>query len=117
MQIEVVLFLLFLPLFKSDYPFRNTSLSWDVRVDDLVNRLTLEEIMVQMSKGGSGPNASPAPGIPRLNIGPKSWNTECLRGDGTSGPATSFPQALGLAATFRYLLILCSFSFQFLLHT
>ncbi|KAJ8314665.1 hypothetical protein KUTeg_006815 [Tegillarca granosa] len=100
MRIDVLLLLLFLPLFKSDYPFRNTSLSWDVRVNDLVKRLTLEEIMVQMSKGGSGPNASPAPGIPRLNIGPKSWNTECLRGDGNSGPATSFPQALGLAATF-----------------
>lgn len=25
-----------------DYPFRNTSLDWDSRVDDLVNRLTLQ---------------------------------------------------------------------------
>ncbi|XP_033741275.1 xylan 1,4-beta-xylosidase-like [Pecten maximus] len=83
-----------------DYPFRNTSLPWDTRVDDLVGRLTLQEIMVQMSKGGSGPKGGPAPPIGRLGIGTYSWNTECLRGDGSSGNATSFPQALGLAATF-----------------
>ncbi|XP_060068513.1 uncharacterized protein LOC132548653 isoform X2 [Ylistrum balloti] len=83
------------------YPFRNTSLSWDTRVDDLVGRLTLKEIMLQMSKGGSGPHAGPAPPIPRLGIGPYSWNTECLRGDVSAGNATSFPQALGLAASFR----------------
>ncbi|OWF39182.1 probable beta-D-xylosidase 7 [Mizuhopecten yessoensis] len=83
-----------------DYPFRNISLPWDVRVDDLVGRLTLEEIMTQMSKGGSGPKGGPAPPIDRLGVGTYSWNTECLRGDGSSGNATSFPQALGLAATF-----------------
>ncbi|XP_061167474.1 xylan 1,4-beta-xylosidase-like [Saccostrea echinata] len=82
------------------YPFRNTSLPWDVRVKDLVSRLTIEEIVVQMSRGGSGPRASPAPAIPRLGIGPFSWNTECLRGDVYAGNATSFPQSLGLAATF-----------------
>jgi beta-glucosidase len=86
---------------SQDYPFRNTSLPWDVRVKDLVGRLTIEEIVVQMSRGGAGPRASPAPAIPRLGIGPFSWNTECLRGDVYAGNATSFPQALGLAATFR----------------
>ncbi|XP_069126379.1 uncharacterized protein [Argopecten irradians] len=85
---------------SADYPFRNTSLPWDTRVDDLVGRLTLEEIMMQMSRGGSGPKGGPAPPINRLGIGTYSWNTECLRGDGSSGNATSFPQALGLAATF-----------------
>ncbi|XP_048769851.1 xylan 1,4-beta-xylosidase-like [Ostrea edulis] len=85
---------------SQDYPFRNTSLPWAVRVRDLVGRLTVEEIVVQMSRGGAGPRASPAPAIPRLGIGPFSWNTECLRGDVYAGNATSFPQALGLAATF-----------------
>ncbi|XP_033741272.1 LOW QUALITY PROTEIN: probable beta-D-xylosidase 2 [Pecten maximus] len=93
-------FLLSLYNAESDYPFRNTSLAWNTRVDDLVGRLTVKEIMFQMSKGGSGPKAGPAPSIPRLNIGPYSWNTECLRGDVSAGNATSFPQALGLAATF-----------------
>lgn len=88
-------------LHVQDYPFRNTSLPWDARVKDLVDRLTIEEIVVQMSRGGSGPRASPAPAVPRLGVGPFSWNTECLRGDVYAGNATSFPQALGLAATFR----------------
>nr|XP_011418650.2 xylan 1,4-beta-xylosidase [Crassostrea gigas] len=87
-------------LHVQDYPFRNTSLPWDARVKDLVDRLTIEEIVVQMSRGGSGPRASPAPAVPRLGVGPFSWNTECLRGDVYAGNATSFPQALGLAATF-----------------
>ncbi|XP_067676793.1 uncharacterized protein [Haliotis asinina] len=83
-----------------DYPFRNTSLPWDVRVEDLVGRLTLEEMQEQMARGGAGTLGGPAPPIPRLGIGPYSWNTECLRGDVEAGNATSFPQALGLAAAF-----------------
>lgn len=85
----------------ADYPFRNISLPWEQRVDDLVKRLTLADVMFQMSKGGAGPQGGPAPAIPRLEIEPYSWNTECLRGDGTAGNATAFPQALGLASTFK----------------
>lgn len=72
-------------------------------MDDLVNRLTLEEIIVQLSKGGGGKQgtSNPSPAIPRLSIGPYQWNTECLRGAVESGNATSFPQAIGLAATFK----------------
>ncbi|XP_041350992.1 probable beta-D-xylosidase 2 [Gigantopelta aegis] len=84
----------------SDYPFRNISLPWNDRVDDLVSRLTMEEIKEQMSCGGRGPKGGPAPAITRLGIKPYSWNTECLRGDVDAGNATSFPQAIGLAATF-----------------
>ncbi len=32
------------------YPFRNTSLSWKDRVDDLVSRLTLDELNDQVFK-------------------------------------------------------------------
>ncbi|CAG5114564.1 unnamed protein product [Candidula unifasciata] len=84
-----------------DFPFWNTSLPWNERVDDLVSRLTLEEIQLQMARGGSGEYGGPAPAIPRLGIGAYNWDTECLRGDAeTAGNATAFPQALGLAATF-----------------
>ncbi|KAI8507872.1 hypothetical protein Bbelb_141120, partial [Branchiostoma belcheri] len=79
--------------------YQNTSLPWQDRVDDLVGRLTMEEVIVQMSRGGAHENG-PAPAIPRLGIPPHQWNTECLRGDPQAGPATAFPQALGLAATF-----------------
>lgn len=78
------------------YPFRDPSLPWDQRVDDLVSRLSLEEIVPQTQ---AGYRVTPSP-IPRLNIKPYVWITECLHGDShTHG--TAFPQAIGLAATFR----------------
>ncbi|XP_041346976.1 xylan 1,4-beta-xylosidase-like, partial [Gigantopelta aegis] len=83
-----------------DYPFRNISLPWEDRVNDLVGRLTLAEVMFQLAKGGFGRFGGPAPAIKRLGIGPYSWNTECLRGDAEAGNATSYPQAIGLAAAF-----------------
>ncbi|XP_053313159.1 uncharacterized protein LOC128474786 [Spea bombifrons] len=82
------------------YPFMDPSLPWDQRVKDLIGRLSLEEMVLQLARGGAGRNG-PAPAIPRLGIKPYSWNTECLRGDVQApGWATSFPQALGLAASF-----------------
>ncbi|KAL3881457.1 hypothetical protein ACJMK2_027899 [Sinanodonta woodiana] len=96
----LVIFLQMTIVVSDDYPFRNVSLSWDERVDDLVKRLTLEEIMFQMAKGGAGSTGGPAPAIYRLNIQPYQWNTECARGDTDAGNATAFPQALGLSAAF-----------------
>lgn len=65
------------PQLKDDiYPFQNTSLSWDERVDDLVSRLTVEEIASQLETRYSGQ----AQGIPRFNILPYSFLNECLRG-------------------------------------
>ena len=84
----------------ADFPFRNISFSWNERVDDLVSRLTIAEITLQMAKGGAGTRGGPAPPISRLGIKAYSWNTECLRGDAQAGEATSFPQAIGLAAAF-----------------
>ncbi|WAR07415.1 BXL2-like protein [Mya arenaria] len=89
----------------ADLPFRNVSLQWNTRVDDLVGRLTLPDIMFQMAKGGAGAQGGPAPAIPRLGIEPWAWNTECLRGDAGAGEATGFPQAIGLAAAFNPQLI------------
>ena len=89
---------LLLSLATADYPFNDWTLSWDERVLDLVTRLTVDEITQQMALGGRGTHA---PAIDRLGIKPYPWGSECLRGDVDAGPATSFPQALGLAATFR----------------
>ncbi|CAH2221937.1 probable beta-D-xylosidase 5 [Pelobates cultripes] len=86
--------------YGQEYPFMDPSLPWDKRVEDLIGRLTLEEMVLQLARGGAGKNG-PAPAIPRLGIKPYSWNTECLRGDVQApGWATSYPQALGLAASF-----------------
>lgn len=82
-----------------NYPFRDTRLSWDKRVDDLVSRLTLEEIQEQMSRGGAG---RPAPHINRLGIQDYQFWTGCNRGDVSApGNATAFPQAIGIAAAFE----------------
>ena len=83
---------------KDSFPFNDPVLSWDERVDDLVERLTLDEITEQMANGGTYTHA---PGISRLGISPYAWDAECISGDVEAGAATSFPMALGLAATFR----------------
>lgn len=66
-----------LTLKDSIYPFQNTSLPLDERVDDLVSRLTPEEIITLL---GSAKYVGQAPGIPRLNISPYNYLNECLRG-------------------------------------
>lgn len=80
------------------YPFLNPTLSWEMRVDDLVSRLTLEEIASQtMAIYGKS-----TPAIDSLGIKPYVWITECIRGEvGTN--TTAFPQSIGLAASFRLL--------------
>src|SRR5678815_5358348 len=75
---------------KKSFPFLNTNLTIEERVNDLVGRLTLDEKISQMM------NASPA--IDRLGIPEYNWWNECLHGVARAGVATVFPQAIGLAA-------------------
>ena len=72
-------------------PYQNQDLPFDVRVNDLVSRMTLEEKVSQMK--------DVAPAIPRLGIPEYNWWNEALHGVARSGLATVFPQAIGLAAT------------------
>lgn len=75
------------------YPFQNPALSTDQRVNDLVDRMTIDEKVAQML------HASQA--IPRLGIPAYNWWNECLHGVGRSEfKVTVFPQAIGMAATF-----------------
>ncbi|MFA0964987.1 glycoside hydrolase family 3 C-terminal domain-containing protein [Roseivirga sp. BDSF3-8] len=75
-----------------DFPFNDTSLPLEERIEDLISRLTLEEKALQMTHN--------TPAIERLNIPPYSYWNEALHGVGRSGIATVFPQAIGLGATF-----------------
>jgi beta-glucosidase len=86
---------------QADYPFRDTSLSDEARIDDLLKRLTLDEKVLLMSDH---------PKIPRLGI-VFSGQVEGLHGLALGGPAnwaargrqpagtTTFPQEKGLGAT------------------
>ena len=58
----------------------------------LVSQMTLEEKMSQM--------LYKSPAIPRLGIYEYNWWNEALHGVARAGTATSFPQAIGMAAMF-----------------
>lgn len=73
--------------------FKNTALPVEIRVKDLVSRLTLQEKVSQMVEN--------APAIERLNIPAYNWWNEALHGVARSGDTvTVFPQAIGMAAGF-----------------
>jgi beta-glucosidase len=75
------------------FPYQNYKLSFEQRVNDLVNRMTLEEKVSQML------NAAPA--IPRLGIPAYDWWNETLHGVArTPYNVTVYPQAIAMAATF-----------------
>jgi len=76
-----------------DEPYLNTKLPLETRVQDLLKRMTLEEKALQMD------NRTPA--IERLKIPAYDWWNEALHGVARAGLATSFPQPIGLAATFN----------------
>jgi len=71
--------------------WQDLSLPFEQRASDLVARLTLEEKISQMMDR--------APAIERLGIRAYNWWNEGLHGVARSGLATSFPQAIGFAAT------------------
>lgn len=76
-----------------EYPFQNPDLDLEVRVNDLIARLTLNE-KVQLMKHQS-------PAIERLGVPAYDWWNEALHGVArTSEKVTVYPQAIGLAATF-----------------
>lgn len=71
------------------FPFRNTSLTVDERVNDLVARMTLQEKADQL--------LYTAPAIPRLGIPSYNWWNEALHGVARAGYATVFPQSITIA--------------------
>ena len=73
--------------------YLNPALPLETRIQDLLGKMTLEEKASQIN------NTSPA--IERLQIHAYNWWNEALHGVARAGLATSFPQPIGLAATFN----------------
>ena len=71
--------------------FQNPDAPFEVRVNDLVSRMTLEEKVSQMLYNAAA--------VERLGIPEYNWWNEALHGVARAGRATVFPQAIGLAAT------------------
>ncbi|MCX6268097.1 MAG: glycoside hydrolase family 3 C-terminal domain-containing protein [Bacteroidetes bacterium] len=72
------------------FPFQNPNLPLQIRVDDLISRMTLPE---KISELGSN-----APGIERLGLKAYNYWNEALHGVMAAG-MTSFPQAIALSST------------------
>ncbi len=78
-------------------PYQDPHLPADVRADDLLARLTLEEKVSLMMNG--------SPAIKRLGIPQFEWWSEALHGIGRNGFATVFPITTALAATWNDALV------------
>ena len=83
-------------------PFQNPHLQAEQRVDDLLQRLTLEE-KTQLMMNGS-------PAIERLGIPHFEWWNEALHGVGRNGFATVFPITMAMAASWDDALLLDVFT-------
>ncbi|MDE6569941.1 MAG: glycoside hydrolase family 3 C-terminal domain-containing protein [Alistipes sp.] len=88
----VVLGLLATAAAAQDEPYKNPALAPEVRAEDLLNRLTLDE-KIGLMKDVSLP-------VERLGIPAYNWWSEALHGVGRAGLATVFPQSIGMAASF-----------------
>ncbi|MET8947889.1 glycoside hydrolase family 3 C-terminal domain-containing protein [Streptomyces sp. NPDC004542] len=74
-------------------PFRDPHLPFAKRIDDLLARLTLDEKVAFLHQF--------APAVERLGVGAFRTGQEALHGVAWMGPATVFPQAVGLGATWN----------------
>lgn len=72
-------------------PFQNPALPIDQRVDDLVNRLSLEEKVTLIN--------ADAKAVPRLGIKKYEYGHEALHGITGPGNFTVFPMAIAIAST------------------
>lgn len=84
--------------FSQTEPYKDYTLSTEVRVDDLLSRMTLDEKMAQL--------LYTAPAIERLGIKEYNWWNEALHGVARSGYATVFPQSITIANSWDEDLIL-----------
>ena len=78
---------------QTDFDFQNSNLPLDTRVNDLLNRLTIQEKISLLQ--------STSEAITRLKIDKYYHGNEGLHGVVKGGRFTVFPQAIALAATWN----------------
>ena len=77
----------------SGWPWQDTTVAPEVRVEQLLQQLTLDEKLSLMVHQN--------PAIERLGLPAYSWWNEALHGVGRAGRATVYPMPIALAATFN----------------
>lgn len=78
---------------QNNFPFQNSNLPLETRVNDLLERLTIEEKVSLL--------ISTAEAIPRLGVENYYHGNEALHGVVKGGRFTVFPQAIALSATWN----------------
>ena len=73
--------------------FLDAAAPFDVRIDDLIDRLTLPEKINQLLHENNA--------VERLGVPAYNWWNEACHGVGRNGRATVFPQVIGLGATWN----------------
>jgi beta-glucosidase len=91
MHILLLIALPILAVSQTKFPFQNTQLSTQERVENLLSEMTVQEKMAQM--------VFTSPAIDRLGIPEYNWWNECLHGVARAGYATVFPQSITIAAS------------------
>jgi beta-glucosidase len=81
----------------ANYPFQDSELKLDRRIEDLASRLTLEEKIGQMLHESRA--------VDRLGVPAYNWWNEACHGIARNGRATVFPQVIGLGATWNRSLV------------
>jgi len=75
-----------------DFPWYNPDLSFQERLHLLIDEMTIEEKISQLTYDAAA--------IERLGVPEYNWWSEALHGVARNGRATVFPQPIGLGATF-----------------
>jgi beta-glucosidase len=75
-----------------DFPWYNPEISFEERVQLLIDEMTIEEKISQLSYDAAA--------IERLGVPEYNWWSEALHGVARNGRATVFPQPIGMGATF-----------------
>ena len=83
---------------QENFPYKNSNLPTEQRVNDLVSRMSLDEKINQLMDS--------APAIDRLGVPEYNWWNESLHGVARAGFATVFPQSISIASSWDRQLIL-----------